>query len=299
MKQLFSVLLICFLYILVNSPIMSKTVVDEVGRTVEVPDNPKRIIALAPSVTEIVYEVGKGHHLVGVTRFSDYPEEANYLPKVGSYVHLDLEKIVALEPDLCIGIKDGNTYSVVKRLEQFNIPVYAINPQNLDSVMTSIGNIGTLLGQGKRAEELVGRMEQRILRIKNRLDSVQKRPGVFFQIGIKPIVSVGTRTFIHDLIVTAGGRNLTSGSIPYPRYSREQVLELKPELIVISSMAREAAFEEEKRKWSQWSDIPAVKHNRISIVDSNLFDRPTSRLVTGLEILAHLFHPELFPSTEQ
>lgn len=279
-------------------PAMGKTVTDEAGRTMEIPDNPKRIVAFAPSVTEIVYEIGQGSKLVGATRYSDYPSEARKLPRVGSYIHLDLEKIVALKPDLCIGVRDGNTYSVVKRLEQFEIPVYVINPKNLDTIMRSIENIGVVLNQKKESRMLTARMKQRIKRVRESLSGIQNRPGVFFQIGIKPIVSVGTSTFIHDLITTAGGKNLAMGTTPYPRFSREQVIRLKPDLIVISSMERDAMFETERSKWLQWPSLPAARKNRIALVDSNLFDRPTTRLVAGLEILAHLIHPSLFPGTE-
>ena len=292
-----SVILVLFAFCSI-CPVSGKTVTDEAGRTMEIPDNPDRIIAFAPSVTEIVYEIGQGSKLVGVTRYSDYPAEARQLPRVGSYIHLDLEKIVALKPDLCIGVKDGNTYSVVKRLELFEIPVYVINPKNLDTVMRSIENIGAALNQKEKSRMLTAGMKRRIKQVQKNLSGIQNRPGVFFQIGIKPIVSVGTSTFIHDLIITAGGKNLAMGNSPYPRFSREQVIGLKPDLIVISSMARDAMFETERSKWLQWPSLPAVRKNRIALVDSNLFDRPTTRLVTGLEILAHLIHPSLFPGPE-
>ena len=116
----------------------------------------------------------------------------------------------------------------------------------------------------------------------------------FFQIGLSPIVSVGTGTFIHELIVLAGGKNLSEGPVQYPRFSREQVLALSPEVFVITSMARGASFESVKKEWSQWPDLPAVRNNRILLVDSNLFDRPSPRLVDALELLLKLIHPELF-----
>jgi iron complex transport system substrate-binding protein len=120
------------------------------------------------------------------------------------------------------------------------------------------------------------------------------RPRVFFQIGVSPIVSVGTHTFIHELIVQAGGINVAQGPVPYPRFSREQVLDLAPEVIIITSMARTAVFNQVKAGWQQWPDLPAVRNDRIFIQESNLFDRPTPRLVDALEILARLIHPELF-----
>jgi len=270
------------------------TVLDQLGRQVNVPDNPQRIVALAPNITEIIFALGQEHRLKGVTRYSDFPSEAAKLFKVGSYVHLDLERIVALKPDLCIAIKDGNPRLVAQRLESLKIPVYAVDPKNLDTIMNTIIEIGKLLDADEKAKMLVRDMRFRIQRVKSLVEKAAHRPGVFFQIGISPIVSVGTPTFIHELIVLAGGTNLASGPIPYPRFSREQVLTLSPEVFIITSMARAAVFEKVKAEWSQWPNLPAVRNQRIYLQDSNLFDRPTPRLVGGLELLVRLIHPELF-----
>ncbi len=270
------------------------TVTDQLGRQVNVPDNPQRIVALAPNITEIIFALGQEHRLKGVTRYSDFPSEAAKLFKVGSYVHLDLERIVALKPDLCIAIKDGNPRLVAQRLESLKIPVYAVDPKNLDTIMNTIIEIGKLLDADEKAKMLVQDMHSRIQRVKSLVEKAAHRPGVFFQIGISPIVSVGTPTFIHELIVLAGGTNLASGPIPYPRFSREQVLSLSPEVFIITSMARAAVFEKVKAEWSQWPNLPAVRNKRIYLEDSNLFDRPTPRLVGGLELLVRLIHPELF-----
>ncbi len=271
----------------------ARRMTDGAGRTVSVPDNPRRVVALAPSITEIVFALGEDDRLAGVTRFSDYPEAASRLPKVGSYVHLDLERIAALAPDLCIAVKDGNPIEVVRRLEGLEIPVFAVDPRNLDTVMTAIEQIGALLNAGDRAEALTREMGGRIDRVRRRAAGAAHRPGVFFQIGIQPIVAVGTDTFIHELIETAGGRNLTVGEVPYPRLSREQVLALAPEVIIVTSMARGDAFKAMMREWERWTDLPAAREGRIHLVDSNLFDRPTPRMVTGLELLFGLIHPDL------
>ena len=182
---------------------------------------------------------------------------------------------------------------VVERLESLKIPVYAVDPRNLNAVMETILEIGKLLDAPNTAKALVKQMQYRIQRVRSRVAKASHRPGVFFQIGISPIVSVGTDTFIHELIVLAGGDNLTKGPIPYPRFNREQVLSLAPEVFIITSMARGEVFERVKAEWSRWSELPAVKDQRIFLVDSNLFDRPTPRLVDGLEVLGRLIHPEL------
>jgi len=281
------------LLISARAPSVAKTITDQLGRHVTVPDKPQRVVSLAPSITEIVFALDQGHRLQGVTTYSDFPPEAVKLPKVGSYVHLDLEKIVALKPDLCIAIKDGNPRVIAQRLESLKIPVYAVDPNNLETIMKTVLEIGTLLNAKGRANQLVQNMDLRIQKVKSLVAKATHRPRVFFQIGVTPIVSVGTRTFIHELIVKAGGTNLAAGPVPYPRFSREKVLALSPEIIIITSMARSAIFEKVKAEWGKWPNMPAVQNRRIFVEDSNFFDRPTPRLVDGLELLIRLIHPEL------
>lgn len=288
------IMITIFPFIFIGAPSSdAKTVTDQLGRQVRVPDNPQRVISLAPSITEIIFGIEQSHRLKGVTTYSDFPPEAEKLPKVGSYVHLDLEKIVALKPDLCIAIKDGNPRVIAQRLEALKIPVYAVDPNNLDTVMKTVLEIGGLLDAKEQANRLVKSMQLRIQKVKSLVAITTQRPKVFFQIGVSPIVSVGTDTFIHELIVIAGGINLAAGVVPYPRFSREQVLALSPEIIIITSMARNAIFEEVKAEWEKWPNMPAVRNQRIFIEDSNFFDRPTPRLVDGLELLIRLIHPEL------
>jgi iron complex transport system substrate-binding protein len=287
-----------FLFIVIGAPSDARIVTDQLGRQVTVSDKPRRVVSLAPNITEIIYALGQENLLKGVTLYSDFPPAAVSLPKVGSYVQLNLEKIVALKPDLCIAIKDGNPRVVARRLESLNIPVYAVDPKNLETVMQTVLEIGNLLNANQRADFLVQRMRSRVLKVKSLVTKAAYRPRVFFQIGISPIVSVGTDTFMHELIVLAGGKNLAQGPVAYPRFSREQVLVLSPEVLIITSMARAAVFEQVKAEWSRWPNMPAIRDHRIFLEDSNFFDRPTPRLVDGLELMVKLIHPELFDETQ-
>ncbi len=283
------------LILLASAPAAARSLLDQAGRRVEVPDRPQRIVALAPSVTEIIFALGEEARLMGVTAHCDFPPEAARLPKVGSYVRLDLERIVGLRPDLCIAVKDGNPKAAVERLEALGVPVFALDPRNVATVIRAIHDLGLVLNAAPRADALIGAMRGRIERITHRLAGGTRRPRVFFQIGAAPIVSVGTDTFAHELIGLAGGVNVAAGAAAYPRFSREQLLGLAPEIVVISSMDRAAgAVEESRREWARWPGVPAVRDGRIHVVDSNLFDRPSPRLVAGLETLARFIHPELF-----
>jgi len=281
------------LFMCMITRVAAGTFVDQLERRVTLPDDPQRVISLAPSITEIIYALEQANRLKGVTRYSDFPIEATKLPKIGSYVRLDLERIVALNPDLCIAIKDGNPKEIIDRLESLKIPVYVVNPRNLNTVLATVTEIGRILNAADKAEALLTLLHNRIQRVKTLISDDTYRPGVFFQIGISPIVSVGTDTFLHELIELAGGKNLADGKTPYPRFSREQVLALAPEIFIVTSMARQAVFEQVKAEWRRWPSMTAVRNERIFLVDSNLFDRPSPRLVDGLELLIKLIHPEL------
>jgi len=275
------------------------SVTDQIGRKMIVPDNPQSIIALAPSITEIIYDLGQERRLVGVTQYSTYPPEAESLPRVGSYVRLDIEKIVALKPDLCFAIKDGNPKHIVDTIVSLGIPVYVINPRNLEEIMDTITRLGSLLQAEKSASELVSDMEKRIEQVKAQVRKGDHRPRVFFQIDAEPLFSAGTDTFIHELIKLAGGINTTAGPVSYPRYSWEDIIVLQPEIVVISSMAGGLTPEYLLKSWKQWDLLSAVKNDRIYVVNAELFDRPTPRLVDGLEVIAAIIHPELFNKTDK
>jgi iron complex transport system substrate-binding protein len=274
-------------------PAAAENLSDQLERSVAVPQDPRRVVVFAPSLAEIVFAIGGGHRLVGATVYSNYPAAARKLVRVGTYVNLDLERIVALQPDLCIATKDGNPRAVIDRLAKMNIPVYVTDPKDLHSIIRTIADLGSILKVSDQAAAVIEDIRRRVAEVRRLVAGISDRPGVFFQIGIKPIISVGSDTFIHELIVMAGGRNLAAGSKPYPRFSLEEVIGLSPDVIIITSMEREAAFEQVKNRWNRWPNLPAARHNRIHVVNSDIFDRPCPRLVDGLETLAALLHPTL------
>ena len=288
------ILTLSLIFLLRTGGTFAGPVTDQVGRTLEVPDNPTRIIALAPSITEIIYDLGQEKRIVGVTQYSTYPSEAGSLPRVGSYVRLDIEKIVALKPDLCLATKDGNPKHIVDKIVSLGIPVYVVNPRNLQQIMDTITRLGSLLHAEQAAADLVSDMAKRIGRIQAQVKRGSYKPRVFFQIDAEPLFSAGTDTFIHELIELAGGINTTAGDVSYPRYSWEDIIVLQPDIVLISSMAGGLAPEYLVNSWKRWNLLSAVKNDRIFVVDAELFDRPTPRLVDGLEVIAAIIHPELF-----
>jgi iron complex transport system substrate-binding protein len=276
-----------------TASLQAAEIVDQSGRTVRLPEAIHRVVSLAPSITEIVYALGKGNLLVGATLYSTHPEAAKALPRVGSYVHLDLEKIVALRPDLCLGTRDGNPKETVERLEELGIPVYVIDSRSLVGIIEVVERLGDLLGGGSEGRELAGQMRQRLAAVKEKIDRTTKRPKVFFQIDAAPIITVGDHTFIDELIRLAGGVNVAAGPQAYPRYNWEEILVLAPEVAIVASMAGGFTPDELTAGWLKWPQIPAVKNNRVHVVDADLVDRPTARLLDGLEEFSRIIHPEL------
>ena len=266
---------------------------DQTGRLVKLPERMDRIVSLAPSITEIIFSLGAEERLVGVSEYSNYPPAAAVLPKTGSFVRPDIERVISLKPDICFGIRDGNPLYLIEKIEAMGIPVYLIDPKNIREVMEAIQGIGEVVGTSIGAAHLVETLQLRINRIQRIMDTVSTRPRVFFQVDSSLIVTAGTKTLIHELITLAGGVNLGAGPVRYPRYTWEQVMAINPDVVMISSMARGNASEAMKVQWQQWRQLTAVQQNRIYVVEPDFFTRPTPRLVDGLEVLAKIVHPEI------
>jgi iron complex transport system substrate-binding protein len=228
-----------------------------------------------------------------VTQFSYFPVEASKQPKVGSYNNLNVEKIVRLSPDLAIGTADGNEPYIVQMLSEAGIPVYIVNPRKIRDVIKSIAQLGELCGIGKKARALSRGLLERVENVYSKTINLE-RPLVFLQINIRPMMTVNKNTFHHDVIRLAGGKNMTEDeAITYPRISIEEVIRRGPDVIVLSSMERGGRFERARKEWMKWSMIPAVKSGRVHLIDSDLLDRPSPRIVSGLEQMAKIVHPEI------
>lgn len=287
-------IMIGVLVVLWASPSRCAPFEDALGREISVQSPPKRLIALAPNLTEILFALGLGDRVVGVTNHCNFPPEARLKPRVGSYIHLNVEQIISLSPDLVIGTVDGNERYILDLLEQAHIKVFFVNPRDARQTIETISTIGLVCGAPDRARQLSGDLLLRVDRVVE-VTSARKRPLVFLQIHIQPIMTVNRNTVHHDLIRLAGGDNMTADEpVTYPRISLEEVIRRKPEVILVSSMEREGRFEKARQDWLQWSSLPAVQKGKVHLIDSDLIDRPSPRIVDGLEIMAKIFHPEAF-----
>ena len=267
---------------------------DEVGREVIVSFPPKKIVSLAPNITEILFSLGLDQEIVVVSIHCNFPEKANSKVRVGSYISLDFEKIVSLKPDLIIATGAGNTRDMVERLKRLGFPTYVIFPKNVDNVMQSVGHLSQLVGRENEGAEIIQDMRRRRERVVA-LTLGLPRPRVFLQIGEAPIVTVGKNSFADDLIRLAGGDNVAGNEKEmYPRFGMEEILKRSPEVILISSMNPRGNYQKVLQEWSRWKTIPAVKNGQIYLIDSDLIDRPSPRIIEGLEEMARLLHPERF-----
>lgn len=287
------------LFFTVPATCFSLEVTDEAGRKVRLSTTPGRIVALAPSITECLFALGLNSEVVGVTEHTNFPPQATSRPKVGSYIHLQLEAIVALKPDLVLATRDGNPKEQIRRLEEMGLTVFVLDPRSLEGLFNTLLSLGEVLGRREEAGNLVFRLQQRIEGIKRNLGT-RAKPRVLLQVGAQPLVVAGADTLQNHLIELAGGHNVAASlGRGYPMLSLESAMTLAPEVIIISSMADPRGAEQEKKRWNRWNTLPAVKSGRIHVIDGDLIDRPSPRIVEGLEELALIIHPEASGEVEK
>jgi iron complex transport system substrate-binding protein len=272
---------------------LTRGVTDGVGRRVELPDTPHRVVTLTPSLTEMMYSLDAGGDLVGVTDYTDYPTEAHTKPSVGGMVDPSIERIVALHPDLVFAESKANRASTIDALQRLGIPVFVIRAEGLDGILQAVQQVGTALNRTSAARTLVDRLRARREEVARRVTGLPK-PRVFVLIWPDPVVTVGQHAFITDAVEAAGAICVTS-DIPqlWPRLSLEEVVRLAPDtLVLIKGGHRTLAIDEMKTR-PGWDRVPAVVANRFVEVDAR-FEHSSPVVFDALEELARLLHPQAF-----
>jgi iron complex transport system substrate-binding protein len=291
-------LLCIILILLLPVGLWARTVKDETGAQLSIPDSAQRILPLTPSLAETLFALGLDDRIVGVTRFATYPQATRKKPKVGTFFNPSLEKILALEPDLVIVGSEHQDAKTSAALKKFSIPVYRVKPVDLESIYKSILGLGEITGTAGRARQVVARMKKKVALIEHQVAGL-KPQRVFYQVGVDPIVTANHKTFAADLIRRAGGILVTADNpVRYPHYAIEKVIVDAPEVIIISSMAPDTDYQRYRASWQRWRTIPAVRNNRIYVVDSDTVDRPSPRIVDGLAKMAEFIHPQPFAETK-
>jgi iron complex transport system substrate-binding protein len=265
---------------------------DDLGRLVAINGTPQRIVSLAPSNTEILFALGLGDRVVGVTDWCDYPPEALEKEKVGSYDTPDIEKIVALNPDLVL-VAYGTTMDVINSLVGLGLTVFGIKTTDLDDLLNDIKRIGEITDKEVEALALTSEMAVGIQSVTDQTEELEQRPKVFYLLWggeSGPLWTAGQGTFIHELIEKAGGVNICQNLTGYKEIGLEYVLARDPEIIISSVWSYDWALNS-----TELASTNASQTDKIFTCDDNLVQRPGPRLVKGLEWFAHFIQPDIFP----
>jgi iron complex transport system substrate-binding protein len=272
------------------------TYTDDTGRAVVIDQIPQRIVSFGPSITEILFALGLEEKVVGVGDYSDYPEAAKLKPKVGDAFNPSLERIVELEPDLVLTLKQEQLNT---ELDALGIKFMVLDPEDIDGILGDIELVGKITGTEKRAEELIKDMQDSISQVIALMEDAPK-VRVFFIVDATDLTlpwTAGTGSFIDALITMAGGENVAAKAPgAWVQFSLEQIVSSDPEVIIIQTMTGgiPTVSKEELEEHPVWGEMTAVKQDKIYLINGDLVSRPGPRIVQGLEVMAEIIHPELF-----
>lgn len=284
MKRLCVLILFCIALPACNA----RTVRDQLGRTVEVPDHPHRLICLMPSVVDDVYALGAGADVIAVTDYTKYPAEARSKPSVGSILSPSMETILSLHPDLVLGSADMSHTETLHQLERLGIVVFVVSTHGVDGIYQSIASLGHALNRDDSAKQLIARLRGREAAVRRQV-SGKPVVSILMPVGYDPIVTIGKHAFITELIEIAGGHSITSDiEQEWPQVSLEAVAARAPDALLLITGSRMSI--DKIRGQPGWSTLPAVKNNKVYFVDDRI-DFPSPVAFDALEELAKQFHP--------
>jgi iron complex transport system substrate-binding protein len=277
-----------------GAPSGLREVTDETGRLVKIPQPVRRIVSLAPSLTETVYALGLQDRLVGDTDYCDYPADAAKKHKVGGAINPNMEEVVALKPDVVLVVKSLNRLETVRALEQIGIAVYSTDPHGVMDVISSIKKLSGVLGADEAGAALDEKMENKLAALRQKLGGVPAKR-VMFVVWTEPLISVGRKTFIGDLLKLAGATSVVDSKLDWPQFSLEEAVRLQPDFLIFASSHSDSTKNDVDALALKpgWSAMDAVKKRKIAVI-SDAINRPGPRIVDALEELARQIHPEVF-----
>lgn len=253
---------------------------------------PRRIVSLAPSVTETIFALGAGDRLVGVTTYCDYPADAKKIAKIGDFMNPSLEAVVAKKPDLVIGVVGATDPVKAREMERLRLKVVLLPLSTLDDVLKSIRTIAAAAGYERAGNALAKKINAEIAAVGKRVFAAPRRSTLVI-VGFQPVIAVGGKNFIDELISLAGGANIAgAASQPWLNLPDEYVVAKKPEVIIEAGMGSERGASQ--KRWSDLKSVPAVRDGRIHSYPSDKILRPGPRVGEALGDLARLIHPECF-----
>ena len=267
-----------------------RTVTDARGRKIMLAAPPRRIVSLAPSETENLYDLGAGDRIVADTTADDFPAAAKQLPHIsGNMMDPGVESIESFNPDLVVAVGSINQRTIAA-LDKANVPTLVVDPKTVADTYQAIDILGRATGTEAKAAMITAQMRARIGAVQVRMAKAAAQPRVLILYDVNPIYTTGPDSFIDDLIRVAGGRNIVSSPLPGNVLSPEQVIAAQPDVILC-----EPFLQDKVRQFPGWRDgIPAVRKGAFfSVSDRATLVRPTPRLADGAEELARFLHPEL------
>lgn len=282
-----------FLFLLLPSLANGVILKDDVGRRVEI-GRVRRIVSLAPSCTEMLFAMGLGNKVVGVTDQCDYPPETRTIKKVGSFSNPSIEIIISLKPDLVLS-GGGIQRDVVLRLEKLGVKALVLYPKDVNGIFRDIEIIGMAVGDPERARKLVKLLQRRIDLVRRRSSKVppSRKPRVYVEISPDPLMTVGPSSFLNEIVEIAGGTNIARGlkGTTFPRISPEYVVKMDPQVIILTYLPRGSSPISWIQKRPGWDGISAVRNGKVfADVDPNLILRAGPRIVQGVEELHKRFY---------
>jgi iron complex transport system substrate-binding protein len=269
------------------------TVTDDLGREVRIPAPARRIVSLAPNLTEIVFALGLGDRLVGVTDFCDFPPEATRIPRVGGVMAPSTERVLELTPDLVLATTVGNREGETLGLARLGLPLVVTDPRDLDGVARSFELVGRAASAPEAGARLAAAFRTRLAKVREAVAG-RPRPRTLLLVWPDPLVAAGPRSFLTALLEAAGGANALAGPAApavaeqYPRLGIESVLALAPEVIVVAAYRDTGAEAIERLR--RYPQVPAVRDGRIAAIDHTVLVRPGPRLADAAEALARAIH---------
>lgn len=259
------------------------TVRDGVDGTLALEKPAIRVVSLAPHLTEVVYAAGAGEQLVGAVSYSDYPEEARAIPRVGSYDSVSYETLLSLKPDLVLAWHEGNGEDVVTRLRSLGLNVYVSEPRALEDVAESLRVVGVLTGNEQVANAAASRFMQQLNTLRETYSS-REPVTVYYQIWNEPLLTLNGDHLISDVVRLCGGRNVFADAMPLvSRISVESVLRANPQVIIASGMDK--ARPEWLDDWREWSAMTAVKNDQLYFIPPDILQRHTPRIIEGATLM--------------
>ncbi len=256
---------------------------DDIGNTLTMDKPASRIISLAPHITENLFAAGAGDLIVATVSYSDYPQAAMSVPRIGTYNNINIELIVSSKPDLVIAWKEGNQKNQVEKLIKLGIPVYINYPQKLEDIATDIKVFGNLTGRSELAQKKHDEYMEELIRLREQFSS-QKKISVFYQTWHKPLLTVNGQQLIGQVLSLCGGSNIFQHLANLtPQVSIESVLSKNPSVIIASGMNK--GRPEWLDDWRKWPELNASREGHLLYVPPNVIQRSTPRILIGTRLV--------------